>query len=142
MGSWKTGVLGGSLAGAVFGAGQSAYLLLTYELARKAIDTAMRADITLPGIGQSMLYLIFSGLFFGAFFGLLYGWRYDNIPGRSPALKGVAIGIFVFLINLSDVGFYSSIGTLFLAMFIIINLMLATIYGFLLSYIYYRRELY
>jgi len=142
LGSWKAGVLGGLIAGVVFGVGQSVYLLLTYELARKAIDAAMHAEVTLPGIGQSMLYLVLSGLFFGAFFGLVYGWRYDNIPGRSPALKGIAVGIFVFLVNLSDVGFYSSIGTAFLGAFIIFNLGLAMLYGFLLSYVYYRREIY
>jgi len=142
VGSKLSGTVAGSVAGLVFGSGQSAYLALLWASSGIVVEKALGVKFTEPILLSSAESAISAAILFGAFFGLIYGWRYEGIPGRSPALKGLAMGLLLFLFNVSGLGLYLRLGIGYAVGFLVVNLVMGFVYGLVLSYLYYRMEIY
>ena len=142
MGSKLSGTVAGSVAGLVFGSGQSAYLAFLWAFSGVVVEKALGVKFTEPILLSSAESAISAAILFGAFFGLIYGWRYEGIPGRSPALKGLAMGLLLFLFNVSGLGLYLRLGIGYAVGFLVVNLVMGFVYGLVLSYLYYRMEIY
>ncbi|MGC8614344.1 MAG: hypothetical protein ACP5UU_00735 [Thermoprotei archaeon] len=142
MSSKTSGLLGGAIAGFVFGGGQFSYLAYLGVAASQLLKQQAGITVT-PSLFEGWLAsTLISGGLFGALFGLLYGWKYDTIPGRSPALKGLAIAFLLVLLNMEEASLYAKLGPAFLLCFVFVTSLMAVIYGLLLGYLYYRMELY
>lgn len=141
MGSKRSGLLGGLTGGLVLGGGESAYVLAIYQAS--AGTAAKELGLTFSELlTQSIPGVFVSAILFGAFFGLIYGWKYERIPGRSPGLKGIAVGALLFLLNLSDAYFYASLGSVYLASYVLLDAALSIVFGLVCSYAYFRLEVY
>ncbi len=141
MDSKISGLMAGAAGGVAYGLGQSTYILMLGAFAARALKEVMGLTLTLSVIESSLVSTVSSAVLFGAFFGLIYGWKYNGIPGRSPALKGIAMGVLLFLFNMADVYLYERFGFALLGAFVAINAVMAVIYGLILGYVYYRLEL-
>ncbi|MGC8670792.1 MAG: hypothetical protein ACP5SK_03175 [Thermoprotei archaeon] len=142
MGSKTSGLLAGATGGLVYGLGQSSYISLVSIFAAQTVERTLGLAPTLPVLESSIVSTLSSAVVFGAFFGLIYGWKYNGIPGRSPALKGMAMGILLFLFNMADIYLYEKFGLALLGAFVAVNAITAVAYGLILGYLYYRLELY
>lgn len=97
------GTVSGLSSGAIIGFG---YSILTYislaANAQRAVAILMdqlkisfqeAAEIYGRIILYSMVSVFFSTLLLGILIGLIYGITYENIPGKTPSLKGLSTGL-------------------------------------------------